>query len=380
MPANHTKTKPAAQFGLGKSIAFSLILIALTLTVAEVAVRGWAYYLRDTYQRFDASTKTFVLIPGEHRTRAGTIVIDADGFAGRELQAPGPDLWRIVAVGDSCTFAAGDTSGTYSAMAEDELRASRPHPPRYEVVNAGIEGLNSELALRRFRSKVLPLEPDVVTIYIGWNDLMKVDPLAQDARLEWSGAARFLGHFWLIRGLRKLIFFYLRPLLAPPRTGDESFTGQFHSFRPTVFEANLRSLIEEARGANASPLVFTLPSVIRADMTGEDLRRAHVIFPYFQSAYGVGDFIDLIAAYNRSIREIARDESVPILDLAEEFQSLPDVGRHFYDVMHTTKSGQAFIASKLVAKLAQENLLGPRPSERSRSRAAYEASHRADAP
>jgi hypothetical protein len=44
------------QFGLGKSIAFSLILITLTLTGAELLVRGWARYLRDPYQRFDPAS------------------------------------------------------------------------------------------------------------------------------------------------------------------------------------------------------------------------------------------------------------------------------------------------------------------------------------
>jgi lysophospholipase L1-like esterase len=59
------------------------------------------------------------------------------------------------------------------------LDQQEPHGLRYEVVNAGVSGLNSELALRRLRSKVIDLDPDVVTIYIGWNDLMKVDPLSQ---------------------------------------------------------------------------------------------------------------------------------------------------------------------------------------------------------
>jgi lysophospholipase L1-like esterase len=347
------------QFGLGKSIAFSLILITLTLTGAELLVRGWARYLRDPYQRFDPASETFVLVPGEHRTPNTPIVINSDGFVGRELQTPGPDLWRLVAIGDSCTFSAGNGKDTYSAMTEDALRAQAPSGVRFEVVNAGIEGLNSELALRRLRAKVLPLHPNVVTIYLGWNDLMKYDPNSQDVRTASSRAARFLNEFWLVRGLRKLIFFYVRPRIAPPTTGPASFTGRFADFHPTAFEENLGEILAEIRNANAAPLLFTLPTVVRADMTGDDLRAANVVFPYFTAGYGVGDLLDLIGAYNQSIRQIAREQKVPLLDLAAEFEAQHEVRSLFYDTMHTNTSGQALIARLLEAKLAQEGLLGP---------------------
>ena len=345
------------QFGLGKSVAFSLILITLTLTGAELAVRGWARYLRDPYQRFDPASETFVLVPGEHRTRTSHIVVNSDGFVGRELQQPGPDLWRLAAVGDSCTFSAGNATDTYAAMTEDALRANAPSGVRYEVVNAGIEGLNSELALRRLRNKVLPLAPEVVTIYLGWNDLMKYDPNAQEVRTESSRVARVLNEVWLIRGMRKLIFFYLRPRIAPPTTGPVSFTGRFADFHPTVFETNLRAIVAEVRTAGAKPLLFTLPTVVRADMTADDLLAANVVFPYFSAGYGVGDFLDLIGAYNEAIRAIARELHVPLLDLAQEFDAQGDVRPLFYDTMHTTKKGQALIARLLEAKLTQEGLL-----------------------
>jgi lysophospholipase L1-like esterase len=349
------------QFGLGKSVAFSLILITLTLTGAELAVRGWARYLRDPYQRFDPASETFVLVPGEHRTRTSHVVVNSDGFVGRELQQPGPDLWRLAAVGDSCTFSAGNATDTYAAMTEDALRANAPSGVRYEVVNAGIEGLNSELALRRLRHKVLPLAPEVVTIYLGWNDLMKYDPNAQEVRTESSRATRVLNEIWLIRGMRKLIFFYLRPRIAPPTTGPASFTGRFADFHPTVFESNLREIVAEVRNAGAAPLLFSLPTVVRADMTADDLRAANVVFPYFSAGYGVGDFLDLIGAYNESIRAIARELDVPVVELAKEFDAEGDVRSLFYDTMHTTKKGQALIARLLEAKLAQEGLLAPRP-------------------
>jgi lysophospholipase L1-like esterase len=350
------------QFGLLKSICFSLLLIGLCLGLAELAVRAWSYYLRDPVQTFDLETQTFVLIPGAHP--AGSIVarINSDGFVGPELRTDSPRPWRIAALGDSCTYGDGTLEGTYPARLQRLLDARRPGEPGYEVVNAGIEGLNSELALRRLRSKVLPLEPEVVSLYIGWNDLMKFDPSGQSAGARLSGLARVLDRLWLVKGLRKLLFFHLRPHLSPPATGPGSHSGRFADFRPTVYEANLREMIASVRGSGSRPLLLTLPSVLRADMSAAELRAAGVIFPYFSSAYAVGDLLDLIAAYNTAIRRVGRDEGVPIVDLAATFELVDDPTRYFFDTMHARPAGLDRIAEELYRGLERERLLGPPPA------------------
>jgi lysophospholipase L1-like esterase len=351
------------EFGLAKSLGFSLTLIVLLLGAAELAVRGWAFYARDDVERWDAKTATFVLEPGEYRSEYGGVArINSAGFVGRELESDGPDLWRIVAVGDSCTYGGGSETDSYSALLAARLRLRAGPGRRYEVVNAGISGLNSELALRRLRTQVLPLAPDVVTLYIGWNDLMKFDPLAQvapglDAR--WSGVARALDDLWLVKGLRKLLFFYLRGYLAPPATGPDSRSGRFVGFRPTAYERNLAEMIDAVRSAGARPLLVTLPTVVRADMSVSDLRHAHVMFPYFRSAYGVGDFLDLLAAYNQAVRSLSKEGNVPLVDLAQHFEALDDSTLYFFDTMHPGKRGREQITEQLLAGLDRAGLLAP---------------------
>jgi lysophospholipase L1-like esterase len=356
------------EFGLGKSLLFSLTLIVLLLGAAELAVRGWAFYARDDVERWDAETGTFVLEPGEYRSEYGGVArINSAGFVGRELEPNGPDLWRIAAVGDSCTYGGGSDTDSYPALLGARLRLRSGAGRRYEVVNAGISGLNSELALRRLRTQVLPLAPDVVTLYIGWNDLMKFDPLAQVVPGQdspWSGVARALDNLWLVKGLRKLLFFYVRPRLAPPSTGPESRTGRFAGFRPTAYEGNLGEMVDAVRGAGARPLLVTLPTVVRAEMSVSDLRRAHVMFPYFRYANGVGDFLDLLAAYNRTVRSLAERKGVPLVDLAQYFEALDGDERFFFDTMHPDKRGRELIAEQLLAGLERAGLLAPPPEAR----------------
>lgn len=347
-----------ARFGWRKSIIFSVVLIATFFGLAELLLRGWSYFLREEAIKFDLATQTFTLVPGEHQSLYVTATINSDGFVGKELEPEGDDLWRVVAVGDSCTYGGGHKTDSYPAML-DLLLDQREQPGlRYEVVNAGIAGLNSELALRRLRSKVLDLEPDVVTIYLGWNDLMKVDPLSQGEAQEWSGLARMIDGLWLIKGMRKLIFFHIRPNVWIAKTGPESRTGRFASFQPSFFELNLREMIQAIREIGSRPVLITIPTVVKPDMTATDLKQAGVIFPYFQSAYGVGDLLDLIAAYNRVIRRVAAEEEVPLVDLSRTFENIEDTPRYFIDTMHLSNLGLKTVAKEILAGLERNDLLG----------------------
>jgi lysophospholipase L1-like esterase len=347
------------EFGFWKSVIFSLVLVGAVLGSAELAVRGWAYFLRDDSEKFDLETGTFVLVPGRHRSPQGVVEVNSQGFVGEELRPEGPDLWRIASVGDSCTFGGGSERHSYPGKLQTLLDERAGPGRRYDAVNAGISGLDSGLALRRLRTRVIPLEPDVVTIYVGWNDLMKVNPMGQGGESWLSEAARALDRLWLVKGMRKLAFMYLRPHLRPPRVGPESRTGRFADFRPLPYEENLRSMISTARGAGAAPVLLTLPTVVRMEMTADELRDAGVFFPWYPSAYAVGDFLDLVAAYNRSIVRLAEAEKVPLVDLASHFAELSDPRPFFFDTMHPTERGLRLIAETLLAGLDGYGLLGP---------------------
>ena len=349
----------AHRFGLLKTVVFSVILIVLFFGAAETVVRFWVYFLREPAERFDLATGTFVLLPGRHsRLGAGTVTVNSRGFVGEEFEdPPPPGVMRIVAVGDSCTFGGGTSLTTYPGQLE--LRLNENEKRRFQVINAGIEGLNSELALRRLVTKVLPLKPDVITIYIGWNDLMKFDPAEQRATPGLAVIARLLDRLWLTKALRKFVFYYVRPHVYTPATGPASRTGAFRDYRPAMFEETLRTLVETARRSGARVLVMTLPSVVSSNMTPEELRRANVVFPYFRSAYAVGDFVDLIAAYNESIRRIASEHDVVMVDLASEINARGDRRALFFDTMHPNQLGKELIAQILKREL-QENRIAAR--------------------
>lgn len=359
---SQTRTEGSWRFGPFKTVLFSAILMLLFFAAAEAGLRVWVYYFREPAERFDVGTGTFVLVPGSHaRLGAEPIRVNSRGFVGEEFEEPRPSgVVRIVSIGDSSTFGQGTGVETYPAQLELRLNGGAGGR-RYQVINAGIEGLNSELALRRLVTKALPLRPDVVTVYIGWNDLMKFDPAGQRESPGLAIVARAMDHLWLTKGLRKLIFYHVRPYVHSPATGPSSRTGVFRHYRPAVFENNLREIILEIRKAGARPLVMTLPSVVSDDMALRDIRRARVVFPYFASAYAVGDFVDLIAAYNDSIRRIAAEQQVPLVDLAKEIDGRPDRRELFFDTMHPNQRGRELVADMISRHLRATGLIGERP-------------------
>src|SRR5262245_3363580 len=158
-------------FGPFKTILFSTILTLAVFVLAEIGVRIWVGGFREPAERLDVATGTFVLQPGLYpRLAAPPLEVNSRSYLGLEFEEPPPSgTLRIVTIGDSCTFGEGSGDHTYPAQLEKRLNREG-RQPLVQVINAGIEGMNSELALRRLSTKVVPLAPDIVTVYIGWND------------------------------------------------------------------------------------------------------------------------------------------------------------------------------------------------------------------
>ena len=335
-----------------KTIAFSILPVLLLLLLGEGALRMYSWYFRTAYERYNASTGRLELVPNLQVKIPGgpRIRINSKGFVGVEFADVKPaGIQRIFAVGDSCTFA-GDWDVSYSAFLERMLNADGR---KYEVINAGIEGYDSEYALGRIRDDVLKYDPNLVTIYVGWNDLMKMRPssMSSSGRVTWLGAT--LNQSYLYRGLSKVMFFHIRPLLLPPGvSGDESEYHVFDQFVPATYEENVSAMVELLRKHNVRVLLLTRPTVLTHNMSADDLKAQHVFFPYFPEAYSVPRFRSLHNAYNNSIRRLAARLQVPLVDLDEVFDR-QDKRTLFWDTMHPSKQGHEVIATLLAPRVRE---------------------------
>lgn len=364
-PMSRTTVEPRGgrRFSVGKQILFSVIIVVGMLLLAEGAVRAWALYFRTSYERYNSQTGRLELRPNLHYTnsRGEEFRINSKGFVGPEFDAvPGPGVYRIIGLGDSCTFTTGFWQLGYPSQLERLLNEGGTSR-RFEVINAGIEGYNSTFALGRIRDELLQYRPQMIIIYIGWNDLMKNDP-ANAARVdEYRWLATALDASYLVKAYKKLLYVNLRPLIMRPATTEAPEGGRaFDDFVPGQYRSNLEEMIRLLREHGVGVMLVTLPTVVQPGMTADELQRANVFFPHFAGAYGVPRLLSLHRAYNRTIVDVGRQQSVEVVDLAHMFEPIPDKPRYFWDTMHPNGKGNALIAQALrdrIKKLEGEGRL-----------------------
>lgn len=337
-----------------KILIFSILPLLTLLLVGEVGLRVYSYYFRTAYERFNYSTGRLELVPNTHVVMPDgrEILINSKGFVGPEFEAiKRPNVYRIFALGDSCTFG-GSWNESYPALLE-RLLNSGLHGQRFEVINAGVEGYNSEYALNRLREEILKYQPDMVVIYIGWNDLMKNDPANVAAVGKYGWLAKAMNESYLIKAYSKLFFFHLRPLIAKPGLMNQEEMHEFDAFTPRTFQENVEAMVDLLLKHNIAVVLMTRPTAVRPEMTSEQIEKEHIFFPYFPGAYSVSRLLSLHDAYNKAVRTISASRHVPLVDL-DNIVNQQDKAPLFWDTMHPSQRGHAFIAAKLADHLHKD--------------------------
>jgi lysophospholipase L1-like esterase len=344
--------KGPRQFSLGKQLLFTSIIVGAFLVVAELGLRTWVYYFRTPYERYNAEAGRLELVPNVRSTKSGhEFRINSAGLLGPEFEKhPRGGVYRIIAVGDSCTFSDGLWRLSYPALLASLLNGGATEG-RYEVLNAGIEGYDSASALDRIRREIVEYRPQLVVVYVGWNDFMKVDPSNAAATGRHAWLARAMERSYLVRAYRKLLFFHLRPLFMEPGVGQGvEGAARFSGFAPARYAANLTAIVAELRARDIKPVLLTLPTAVRAGMTREEIRRQNIFFPFYAGSYSVAEFLELHRAYNGVVRSVGARLDVQVLDLDAIFNER-DKRLLFWDTMHPSRSGQRLIAESLYRAL-----------------------------
>lgn len=351
--------KPRAHHHLsfGKQLVFVILIASFVLGMMELGVRIWAHYFRTSYERYNSSTGRMELVPNIRHIGADgkEFLINSRGFVGPDFdEVPQQGIYRIISLGDSCTFTNGTWEIAYPAVLGRMLNTENSRS-KYEVINAGIEGYNSTYALARLQEELLRYRPRLVTIYIGWNDLMKVDPMNASRTGAYAPLAEVLEASYLVKAYKKLIFAFLRPLLFQPRTAESKEDDEaFDNFVPLSFEKNLASMFQILKQNHVQVVVNTLPTVVKKGMTTDELKRRNVFFPYFANSYSISQFLSLHRAYNQTIRRVGEKYQVTIVDLDQIFNER-NKGELFWDTMHPGEKGNRLIAESIFRTLQQNS-------------------------
>lgn len=277
------------------------------------------------------------------------IAIDAEGFRGPEVD-PGHRRFRILAIGDSCTF--GTALGEeypYPRVVERALgRAGR----EVEVINAGVEGYGPKNVLLRIE-ELKRLKPEVTTIYLGWNALFEETffETAHGAR-KYSTSLRLLHDAWARAtspggdARRQALAAYEKPK-HPDRHAPE--VAALEHYVP-FFMPDLVRIVDAMAGAGSRVVLVTLPGLYTSTEApdADALAKGHL--PQFTDNPYV--LARMAERYNVCLRELAAARHLEVIDLeAWSRTALAPRSAHFFDSVHLDEPGQGMIGEKIAAAL-----------------------------
>jgi lysophospholipase L1-like esterase len=262
------------------------------------------------------------------------VEINSLGLRGPEIRDPKPPgRWRVVCLGDSCTFGAAHPYPQILQSILDE-RA----PGAFEIVNAGVIGYTSLHGLEWFERDLARLHPDVVTLYFGWNDMWREKDSAVrgwfKSRIAGEHRPWFRSYLWEA-AQRSVVFlantFGLSALQVPPEQ----------------YRAVLDRFAALGREQGFTVIYLTAPSGFDDDHTPQWLIE-HGFVARGDSAPA------LRRTYNQIVAEAAAHEKSPLVDCAADFER--SGGRALFadpghDPIHPNGEGYRRIAAALAEEL-----------------------------
>ena len=280
---------------------------------------------------------------------APAIAINADGYRGPEID-PAHARFRILAIGDSCTF--GTPLGEQYPWPRVVERALGAAGRPVEVINAGVEGYGPKQVLLRLE-EFKRLEPEVTTIYLGWNALfMEPFPGPADGARRWSASLGLLHDAWARAtagggdARAKALAAYERPK-RPDR--DAAEVQALDHYVPS-FMPDLVRIVEAMQGAGSRVVLVTLPGLYTMETTPDaaSLAKGHLP-PFTDNPYVLARMAE---RYNSCLRELARARRLDLVDLdAWSRTALDPRAAHFFDSVHLDEPGQALVGERIAAAL-----------------------------
>lgn len=292
------------------------------------------------------------LMPGYN---VAGIRINQYGFRGDDFsKQKESDVERIICLGDSCTFGLAGDEAPYPFQLQQTLDA-KGLQTSYQTINAGVEGHASINALLRL-PWLLTFRPDILIVNIGWNDLWTGNPkqytdLCRKVQSYWHYGDGNHSSLMLVNSLRNVLGLNG----VPPAVN----AFDMDNFVPANFEFNMRQIIQLGKKDHVCVVLTTLPTLLPSDAEHASLGILEKIhYPPFFSHGDIEGLQKLYTAYNTSIRRLAVEEDVHLIDLNVAFNEYgAHRDRYFSDIRHPNLEGNKIIAQTLAAGLADRDVI-----------------------
>lgn len=301
---------------------------------------------------------------------------NALGFRGEAMQTvkKPAGAYRIFFVGGSTTENQHlPEEKTFAGIVQARLDARFQGKPRIEVANCGLFGSGVVRSLSLIAHRVLELEPDLIVLLDGENDLMvsldeNWDPTNGSEHVyptTWKDllcdSSRLLGtldvklsrkdvdsHRESFERRRQMA--RATPYFVPP--GLDLLRG-----RP-LFLAYLRRIALICEDAGVPLALMTQPTIWKSPQPENERKALWMSLipssnPASRTHIPPEKCAELMESYNEGIREVAADKHLLLVDLAK---SVPKDLEHFTDDAHLSAPGNASVADSILDAVSKEGL------------------------
>lgn len=296
---------------------------------------------------------------------------NAQGFRGPEIETPkSPRTFRVACIGGSTTQGLRSESDheTWPARLQAHLQAALPPDgpfDRVECLNGGAGGYTSLESFISLKTRLLPLDLDLVVDYDAPNDAQLIlragfKPDYSNVRQSWTppperawadrlfGWSHLYGSFLSPERRRSAVS--IRDLLFVPDYETLPFAGMA-TLGPAFenFYWTLREIVSIARAHRVPTILctFAWPRTGKYEPSEADLRRG---------------YIAVVKQLNACIRAAAEEERVTLVDLE---RTGPVASEQYVDPIHPNAAGYDAIARRIADAVIGQGLLGrpapPRP-------------------
>lgn len=295
------------------------------------------------------------------------IRVDENGFIMPAKVHEHPDLTLVFLGGSTTECIYDDENNRFPYLVGHLLEESTGL--RVNSYNAAKSGNDSLHSLDVLLNKVLPLKPDLVAMMHNINDLSILlfeksywnrnpsrSPLIEK-KPDWRTVGKNLEEtFQLARDLvvPNLYAALHRLLHAEGKSQADEFQqvrGQKievnQDYLVREFTLNLQTFINICRARGITPVLLTMPSRLKDDPDPLIPRLMQRLEK--QNGITYRDFKGAFDRFNQAIREVAAQNRVLLVDLAQE---IPQEKEYMSDVAHYTPAGSRLVAQKIAAGLS----------------------------
>jgi len=315
----------------------------------------WEYYAKEWTRPngFKASTEMpdpqgvlpFVTIPNSSAGFFGSVLhIDNFGFRGKDIERDKGNRFRIFALGESATLGPTIHQGerpwpaVLQALFDSRLACSRP----IEVINAGTEFYTLKDNIERVRRSIIPLQPDIVISYHGYNGL-RAGLLDRTVAVKSSqGKPRPKARkrpSALIQAVRDKLYIWKRKRSLQKSYSDEKIMhGRYADLYRELIRLGNEHHFEVVLANSSMAVNASSPPKVR-DFYGSVFREIDLV-------------IAQNAAHNRMVKKIAEAAGVPFIDTTPGLDGIWDKDLYL-DLVHFTQKGNNLIAKTMFDALVR---------------------------